>query len=159
MLFVFQISQSSKWKYSKKLSWAWNLNLLFTVIGGKFKFQVQFSQYTVKPRVKRFLIPEKNARVFQKSRSIMLVKPQKIPAFLAKISQNQCKIQLSAWFLVKIRVPQVIQIFYTKNQNNQFKNSDFCKLLKLCAISALQISKKHFATFDFCVKMKLMSTV
>ena len=27
--------------YSKLLSWAWNLNLLFTVIGGKFKFHVQ----------------------------------------------------------------------------------------------------------------------
>ena len=40
-----------------------------------------------------------------------------------------------------------------------FKNSDFCKLLRLCAISALQISKKHFATFDFFVKMKLVSTV
>ena len=25
----------------KELSWAWNLNLLFTVIGGKFKFQVK----------------------------------------------------------------------------------------------------------------------
>ena len=40
-----------------------------------------------------------------------------------------------------------------------FKNSDFCKLLRLCAISALQISKKHFATFDFFVKMKLVPTV
>ena len=30
-------------KYSKLLSWAWNLNLLFTVIGEKFKFQVQDS--------------------------------------------------------------------------------------------------------------------
>ena len=30
-------------KYSKKLSWAWNLNLLSTVIGGKLKFQVQDS--------------------------------------------------------------------------------------------------------------------
>ena len=39
-----------------------------------------------------------------------------------------------------------------------FKNSDFCKLLRLCAISASQISKKHFATFDFFVKMKLVST-
>ena len=29
--------------YSKLLSWAWNLNLLFTVIGGKFKFQAQDS--------------------------------------------------------------------------------------------------------------------
>ena len=28
-----------------------------------------------------------------------------------------------------------------------------------CAISALKISKKHFATFDFFVKMKLVSTV
>jgi hypothetical protein len=27
-----------------------------------------------------------------------------------------------------------------------------------CAISALQISKKHFATFDIFVKMKLVST-
>ena len=40
-----------------------------------------------------------------------------------------------------------------------FKNSDFCKLLRLCAISALQISKKHFATFDFFVKTKLVLTV
>ena len=30
-------------KYSKFLSLAWNLNLLFTVIGGKYKFQVQDS--------------------------------------------------------------------------------------------------------------------
>ena len=29
----------------------------------------------------------------------------------------------------------------------------------LCAISALQISKKHFATSDFFVKMKLLPTV
>ena len=30
-------------KYSKSLSWAWNLIKLLTVIGGKFKFQVQDS--------------------------------------------------------------------------------------------------------------------
>ena len=30
-------------KYSKSLSWAWNLNELFTVMGGKFKFQIQDS--------------------------------------------------------------------------------------------------------------------
>ena len=30
-------------KYSKLLFWTWNLNLLFTVIGGKFKLQVQDS--------------------------------------------------------------------------------------------------------------------
>ena len=41
--FVFQISKPPKWKYSKLLSWAWNLNLLSSVIGGKFKFQVQDS--------------------------------------------------------------------------------------------------------------------
>ena len=35
--------QISKKKYSKKLSWAWNLNLLFTIIGRKFKFQAQDS--------------------------------------------------------------------------------------------------------------------
>ena len=29
--------------YSKSLSWAWNLNKLFTVFGGKFKFQGQDS--------------------------------------------------------------------------------------------------------------------
>ena len=40
-----------------------------------------------------------------------------------------------------------------------FKNSDFCKLLRLCAISALQITKKHFAKFDFFVKMKLVLIV
>ena len=40
-----------------------------------------------------------------------------------------------------------------------FKNSDFCKLLRLCAISALQMSKKHFAMFDFFVKRKLVLTV
>ena len=39
--------QISKKNYSEKLSWAWNLNLLFTVIGGKFEFQAQdsFSEY------------------------------------------------------------------------------------------------------------------
>ena len=36
--FVFQISKKN---YSKSLSWAWNLNKLFTVMGGKFKCQVQ----------------------------------------------------------------------------------------------------------------------
>ena len=30
-------------EYFKSLSWAWNLNKLFTVMGGKFKFQVQDS--------------------------------------------------------------------------------------------------------------------
>ena len=30
-------------KYSKSLSWAWNLNKLFTVFGGKFQFQCQDS--------------------------------------------------------------------------------------------------------------------
>ena len=30
---------------------------------------------------------------------------------------------------------------------------------RLCAISVLKISKNHFATFDFFVKMKLVSTV
>ena len=38
--FVFQISQKN---YSKKLSWAWNLNKLFTNMGGNFKFQAQDS--------------------------------------------------------------------------------------------------------------------
>ena len=32
------------------------------------------------------------------------------------------------------------------------KDFDFCKLLRLCAISALQISKNDFATFDFFCK-------
>ena len=39
--FVFQISKFPKQKYSKLLTWAWNLNLYFTVIGGKFKFKFQ----------------------------------------------------------------------------------------------------------------------
>ena len=33
----------SQKNYSKNLSWAWNLNKLFTVMGGNFKFQVQDS--------------------------------------------------------------------------------------------------------------------
>ena len=37
--------------------------------------------------------------------------------------------------------------------------SRFHDFLCNCAISGLQISKKHFATFDFFVKMKLVSTV
>ena len=41
--FVLQISKSPKRKYSKSLSWAWNLNKLFTVMGGNFKFHVQDS--------------------------------------------------------------------------------------------------------------------
>ena len=36
-------SPNLKKKYSKSLSWAWNLNKLFTVMGGNFKFQVQNS--------------------------------------------------------------------------------------------------------------------
>jgi hypothetical protein len=43
MLFFFQISQSSEKHIPKKLSSAWNLNLLFTAISEKFKFQVQDS--------------------------------------------------------------------------------------------------------------------
>ena len=39
VIFVFQISQSPPQKYSKKLSWAWNLNKLFTDMGRNFKFQ------------------------------------------------------------------------------------------------------------------------
>jgi hypothetical protein len=56
--------------------------------------------------------------------------------------------------LISISAPKKL-----KNEIINFKNSNFCKLLRLCAISALQISKKHFATFDFFVKMKLVSTV
>ena len=56
--------------------------------------------------------------------------------------------------LIWILAPKIMEEW-----NNHFKNSDFCKLLRLCAISALQISKKHFATFDFFVKMKLVLTV
>ena len=37
--------------------------------------------------------------------------------------------------------------------------SRFHDFQRHCAISALQISKKHFATFDFFVRMKLVSTV
>ena len=37
----FLYLQIFKKKYSKKLSWARNLNLLFTDIGGKFEFQAQ----------------------------------------------------------------------------------------------------------------------
>ena len=44
------------------------------------------------------------------------------------------------------------------NEIINFNNSDFCKLLRLCAISALQISKKDFVTFDFFVKTKLVLT-
>ena len=36
----FPISQKN---YSKKLSWAWNLNKLFTDMGGNFQFQAQDS--------------------------------------------------------------------------------------------------------------------
>ena len=34
-------------KYSKSLSWAWNLNKLFTVMSGNFKFQVQDSDLEI----------------------------------------------------------------------------------------------------------------
>ena len=44
--FVFQIAKSLKEIYFKLLSWAWNLNLLFNVIGGKFK-QVQDSDLEI----------------------------------------------------------------------------------------------------------------
>ena len=39
--FVFQISQFQKEKYSKFLSWAWNLNFLPITVNNKFKFQAQ----------------------------------------------------------------------------------------------------------------------
>ena len=39
----FSNPQSSNKNYSKSLSWAWNLNKLFTVMGGNFKFQAQDS--------------------------------------------------------------------------------------------------------------------
>ena len=43
--FVFQISQSPNLpkRLFQKLSWTWNLNKLFTDMGGKFKFQAQDS--------------------------------------------------------------------------------------------------------------------
>ncbi len=40
---VFQISKSPNKSCSKSLSWGWKLNKLFTIIGRKFKFQVQDS--------------------------------------------------------------------------------------------------------------------
>ena len=39
---LFQISQSPHKKYSKTLSWAWNLNKLFTDMGGNFKLRIVF---------------------------------------------------------------------------------------------------------------------
>ena len=39
----FSNLQISKKRYFKSLTWGWNLNLLFIVIVGKFKFQVQDS--------------------------------------------------------------------------------------------------------------------
>ena len=38
---VFQVSK----KYSKSLSWPWNLKKLLTFIGGKFKFQDSYLEY------------------------------------------------------------------------------------------------------------------
>ena len=80
----------------------------------------------------------------------------RIPSCNAQFS-NQIRV-------VALNVPQLTQAsFLQKNQMLQnvvfyicnainFKNSDFCNLLRLCAISALQISKNNFATFDwfFC---------
>ena len=40
---VFQISKSPKNKYSKSLSWIWNLNFLLITVNNKFKFQAQDS--------------------------------------------------------------------------------------------------------------------
>ena len=48
---------------------------------------------------------------------------------------------------------QLFKFFTWKIKKNQL--SDFYKLLRLCAISALQTSKKHF----FFVKKKLVPTV
>ena len=42
---VWLVFSNLQKNYSKLLSWAWNLNLLFTVIGGKPKFQVQDSDF------------------------------------------------------------------------------------------------------------------
>ena len=39
--------QISKKNYSKKLSWAWNLNKLFIDKGGNFKFQAQDSFFGI----------------------------------------------------------------------------------------------------------------
>ena len=41
----------------------------------------------------------------------------------------------------------VFLFFIWKIKIIYYKNSDFCRLLRLCAISALQISKKHFVFF------------
>ena len=41
--FFQKVRFNSKKNYSKSLSWAWNLNKLFTVMGGNFKFPVQDS--------------------------------------------------------------------------------------------------------------------
>ena len=53
----------SKKNYSKSLSWAWNLNKLFTVMGGNFKFQVQDSDLEYFLEIWRF---EKTNRTFWK---------------------------------------------------------------------------------------------
>ena len=49
-----QISKSPKWKYSKLLSWAWNLNLLFTVIGGKLNFKFKIVIWNIFLEIWRF---------------------------------------------------------------------------------------------------------
>ena len=45
-------------KLRQKLSWAWNLNVFFTVIGGKFKFQVQDSFLEQKLEAQRSAWPK-----------------------------------------------------------------------------------------------------
>ena len=63
---------------------------------------------------------------------------------------------LNWYFSMKFFFRKIRTFFDIENWLWMSKFHDFWRH---CAISALQISKNHFATFDFFVKMKLVSTL
>ena len=64
-------------KYSKSLSWAWNLNKLFIVMGGKFKFQVQDSDL-------EYLFWRFDKHIALSEKKLPLVRTSRIPRWLPK---------------------------------------------------------------------------
>ena len=81
---------------------------------------------------------------------------------VAKCFFDICNAEMAQWRRKSWNLDIQSQFSMSKNVRI-FLNKIFPKMTsnfwRHCAISALKISKKHFATFDFLVKMKLVSTV
>ena len=124
--FVFQISQIN---YSESLSWAWNLNKLFTVMGGNFKFQVQDSD------TEYFILEiwKTNLTFWKKATFSQLIR--------IRINQNY-KTLLKFWLFFKEKTfklaAYLLWLFLNHVKKNLLKinapsenNSTYCTLLEL----------------------------